>query len=106
MIRLITPELVAKGLEKLNINKCSCFDGIHPRILFELKNYLTRPLSILFYASLEFGVVPVDWKGAGITPLFKKEGKKSDPQNYGPISLTRLVCKIMESLIKDCIRII
>ena len=37
-----------------------------------------------------------------ITPLYKK-GKKSDPQNYRPISLTCLVCKITESIIKDCI---
>ena len=55
-------------------------DGVHPRILFEFKKYLARPLSVLFSASLEFGVVSADWKDAGITPLFKK-GKKSDPQN-------------------------
>ena len=29
--------------------------------------------------------------------------KKSGPQNYRPISLTSLVCKIMEFIIKDCI---
>ena len=57
-----------------------------------LKKYLARALSILFSVSLEFGVVPVDWKDAGITHLVKKE-KKSDPQNYRPISLTSLVCK-------------
>jgi len=83
---LITPELVAKKLEKLNVNKCPGLDSIHSRVLFELKKNLARPLSILFAASLEFGVVPADWKDAGITPLFKK-GKKSDPQNYRPISL-------------------
>src|SRR6266568_4819827 len=59
-------------------------------------------LNNYFTSSLEFGVVPADWKDAGITPLFKK-GKKSDPQNYRPISLTSLVCKVLESLIKDSI---
>ena len=98
----ITPELVEKKLEKLNVNKCPGLDGIHPRMLFELKKELARPLSIFFSSSLEFGVVPADWKDAGITPLFKK-GKKSDPQNYRPISLTSLVCKVLESLIKDSI---
>ena len=38
----------------------------------------------------------------GFTPLFKK-GKESDPQNYRPISLTSLICKIMKSIIKNCI---
>src|SRR6266496_2658448 len=98
----ITPELVEKKLEKLNVNKCPGLDGIHPRMLFELKKKLAVPLSIFFTSSLEFGVVPADWKNAGITPLFKK-GKKSDPQNYRPISLTSLVCKVLESLIKDSI---
>src|SRR6266496_3704942 len=101
-LTLITPELVEKKLEKLNVNKCPGLDGIHPRILFELKKELARPLSNFFSSSLEFGVVPADWKDAGITPLFKK-GKKSDPQNYRPISLTSLVCKVLESLIKDSI---
>ena len=98
LISLITSELVEKKLEKLNVNKCPGLDGIHPRMLFELKKYLARPLSILFSASLEFGVE------FGITPLFKK-GRKSVLQNYRPINLTCVVCKIMRSIIKDCISI-
>src|SRR5882757_114716 len=35
--------------------------------------------------------------------LYLKKEKKSDPQNYRPISLTSLICKMMESIIKDCI---
>ena len=42
------------------------------------------------------------WKDAGVTPLFKK-GKKSEPVNYRPISLTSIVCKVLESLLKDFI---
>jgi len=53
-------------------------------------------------ASLNCGVVPADWKDAGVIPLFKK-GKKSDTQNYRPVSLTSIVCKILESIIKDSI---
>ena len=96
----ITEEMVMKKLEKLNTNKCPGIDQIHPKLLFELRETLAAPLTKLFVTSLEQGVVPSDWKDAGVTPLFKK-GKKSDPTNYRPVSLTSIVCKIMESIIKD-----
>ena len=40
------------------------------------------------------------WKLANVTPLFKK-GDKSNPGNYRPISLTSVVCKLMESILRD-----
>ena len=61
LISLITPELLGKQLDKLNVNKCPGLDGIHPRMLFELKNYLASSLSIIFCPSLAFGVVLPDW---------------------------------------------
>ena len=41
-----------------------------------------------------------DWRDASITALFKK-GNRSDPGNYRPVSLTSILCKIMESIIED-----
>ena len=37
-----------------------------------------------------------------MTPLYKK-GNKSTPGNYRPVSLTSVVCKVLESIIKDAI---
>ena len=45
------------------------------------------------------GVRP-DWRDASITAIFKK-GNRSEPGNYRPVSLTSIICKIMESIIKD-----
>jgi hypothetical protein len=43
--------------------------------------------------------LPTDWK-AQVTSLFKK-GDKSCPGNYHPVSLTSVICKVMESVVKD-----
>ena len=45
-------------------------------------------------------MVPSDWKKANISPIFKK-GSKSIAANYRPISLTAVLCKLMESFIRD-----
>jgi len=44
----------------------------------------------------------MDWRSANITAIYKK-GSKKDPSNYRPISLTCIICKIMESIIRDFI---
>ena len=46
------------------------------------------------------GCIPTDWKIANVTPIFKK-GSKLKPDNYRPVSLTSVICKVMESLIRD-----
>jgi hypothetical protein len=39
--------------------------------------------------------VPKEWKNGQISAIFKK-GNKSQAKNYRPVSLTSVVCKIME----------
>ena len=53
-----------------------------------------------FSMSLEESVVPDDWKKANITPIFKSESRMS-VSNYRPVSLTCIICKIMEAIIRD-----
>ena len=35
---------------------------------------------------------------AYVTPIYKS-GRKSDPQNYRPVSLTSIICKVMEHIL-------
>ncbi|CAM4671246.1 unnamed protein product [Caretta caretta] len=75
-------------------------DNFHPRILKELAPEIASPLARIFNESVNSGVVPYDWRIAYIVPIFKK-GKKSDPGNYRPISLTPVVCKVLEKILKE-----
>ncbi|KAK4825812.1 hypothetical protein QYF61_002417 [Mycteria americana] len=77
-------------------------DGIHPGVLRELAEVLTKPLSILYQQSWLTGEVPVDWKLANVMPIYKK-GWKEDPGNYRPVSLTSVLGKVMEQIILSAI---
>ena len=85
---------------KYYISKSLGPDGIHPRILKELSNTISIPLSIILQASIDSGELPEDWKCANITALFKK-GNKKVAGNYRPVSLTSIICKLMETLARE-----
>jgi hypothetical protein len=89
---------VKKLLENLNPHKATGPDQISSRFLRELASAISPMLTLIFQASHDQSQVPDDWKGALVTPLFKK-GDKSKPSNYRPVSLTSICCKIMEHIV-------
>ena len=54
----------------------------------------------MFNLSLREGTVPHKWKHANVVPIFKK-GNRCKAENYRPVSLTSVVCKLLESLLRD-----
>ena len=99
-IVLITPNMVLKKLSALNQSKSPGQDGLHPRVLKELKDVIALPLSIIYNISLNQGILPMDWKISQVSPIFKK-GDKKEAGNYRPVSLTAVCCKMMKSIIRD-----
>ena len=55
-------------------------------------------VQIILKQSLKTGCLPEDWRDANISPIFKR-GDRQQTQNYRPISLTSISCKILEHII-------
>ena len=94
----VTPEMIAKKIKKTKDNKSPGVDGIPPKLLKEIVEQISTQK--FFNLSLEEGIIPSGWIEANITPLFKKVSRNK-PTNHRPMSLTSVVCKLLETLIRD-----
>src|SRR5437870_3536539 len=94
-----TPNRLFNIMRKLKNSLASGPDGFPPMFFKHLASCLSNPLSALFKNIFEYETIPSIWKHAYVTPVFKK-GKSSLVQNYRPISLISVICKIFESSIK------
>ena len=71
----VNEDLVRKKLDMLNTNKSQGLDEIHPKLLYELRQELSSPLTKLFNLSIQTGRVPQVWRDANVTLLHKKSNK-------------------------------
>ena len=99
---IITENGINKLLQNINIHKASGPDNIHGRILKECTTQIAPILTTLFSLSLKTGKIPDDWRYASVCPAFKK-GDKNNPINYRPISLTCIICKLLEHVVTSSI---
>jgi hypothetical protein len=97
---IINEEMVLKQLNSLKIDKSSGPNELHPRLLKELAKSLTKPLCIIFKQSLRLKMIPKEWKKATISAIFKK-GNISMAGSYRPVSLTSVVGKLLEKIIRE-----
>ena len=94
----ITLKGVQKLLEKINISKAAGPDLIPGRMLNMLAPELAPIVHAIFTQSLDTGELPRDWSLANVAPIFKK-GNRVLAENYRPVSLTCITCKLFEHIV-------
>jgi hypothetical protein len=91
---------VEKKIQSLKKNKATGLDGIGSRLLKAASPVLSIYLTSIFNSSLSTGYVPKCWKTKRVSPIHKN-GSKTDPNNYRPISILPIPMKIFEKLVHD-----
>ena len=96
-INITTPG-VYKLLSEIDPHKAPGPDTLPGYFLKCTATEIAPILTHMFQQSLSTGDIPSQWKMAYVTPIHKS-GRKSDPQNYRPVSLTSIICKILEHIL-------
>ena len=89
---------VLKLLKRLDVHKAMGPDCIPNIVLKNCADEILQGLCTIFQHSLNTGTLPSDWRNANITPVFKK-GDRHLAENYRPVSLTSVPCKILKHII-------
>lgn len=89
---------VADSIRKLKMSVSRTPDDIPSLFVKRTANNLIRPLAHLYNQSISQGSIPINWSMAIVVPIHKK-GLKSNPDNYRPISLSSVFCRVLENII-------
>ena len=98
----ITRDMVRDKIMQLDPDKSTGPDGIPAYVLKTNIDIFVPILTKFFQLSYSKSKIPGILKSANIVPLHK-DGDKSQASNYRPVSLTPIIAKIMERIVKDSI---
>ena len=95
---IVTRAGVLELLMGVNVSKSCGPDNITGILLKTFADCIASSLTDIFNYSLTTGCLPDIWKEANISAVYKK-GSRHSPDNYRPISLTCIMCKLLEHII-------
>ncbi|MPC50209.1 LINE-1 reverse transcriptase [Portunus trituberculatus] len=96
---IVSKSDIEKVVNGMDINKSIGPDGVSGRMLKECQEQLLEPILDIMKTPITIGQVPGEWKRADVVPI-EKSGCRMEPLNYRPVSLTTIICKICEEIIK------
>lgn len=96
----ITEAEIQKNIMKLKSNSAPGEDLLSARMIQEIQIVISKPLVSILNLCLEHGVYPDALKKTIVIPVHKN-GTKTDPNNYRPISVINNLGKVFEMSIKQ-----
>ena len=93
---------IKKLLQNLKENKAMGPDNLHPKLLKFLaeNDKFVEALTLLLKKCVDMECIPAIWKSALVIPIHKK-GSVHLPENYRPVSLTCILCKLYETILRE-----
>ena len=96
----ITECIIIDSIRELSSNSDAGPEGIPPSLLLNCAHELAPSLLILFKQSLLSGVIAPSLERAAIVPVFKS-GDRTVPSNDRHISLTYVIIKVLERIVRN-----
>ena len=95
----ISREEIIAAIRSLEEGKAPGPDEVSTSFLLGCEQEMLIPLLIIFNKSYDEGQIPEMWRYANVIPVYKK-GLKTLALKHRPVSLTCVICKIMETNLK------
>ena len=96
----VTVSHVSHLLHGLSNNKATGIDKISSKIIKLAAPVISDSLTLIFNQAITLSSFPDEWNVARVMPLYKN-GQRSIPGNYRPISVLPAISKIMERILYD-----
>ena len=96
----VTVNQISHLLHGLSGNKATGIDKISCKIIKLAAPVISDSLTLIFNQAITLSSFPDEWKIARVVPLYKN-GQRSIPGNYRPISVLPAISKIMERILHD-----